>query len=92
MGSSIHVACQCLQQICLYQVFLGGDWAEMVGWPQSRDLTHITCAFCRVGGSNDLLLLKLKLLLLNYFMKVESIFNITCFNDVKVWVEQSVFN
>ena len=29
---------------------LGGDWAGMVGWPQSRDITHITCAFCRVGG------------------------------------------
>ena len=62
VGSSIQGACQCLQQISLYQAFLGGDWAGMVGWPQSRDITHITCAFCRVGGSNDLPLLKLKLL------------------------------
>ena len=30
----------------------------MVGWPQSRD---ITCAFCRVGGSNHLSPLELKL-------------------------------
>ena len=62
VGSSIQVACQCLQQICLYQAFLGGDWVGMVGWPQSHDITHITCAFCRVGGRNDLALLKLKLL------------------------------
>ena len=62
----------------------------MVGWPLRRDITHIICAFCRVGGSNHLPLLELKLPLLNYFMKEESIFNITCFNDVKVWVEQSV--
>ena len=62
VGSSIQVACQCHQQICLYQAFLGGDWAGMVGWPKSRDITHITCAFCWVGGSDDLPLLKLKLL------------------------------
>ena len=62
VGSSIQVACQCLQQICLYQASLGGDWAGTVVWPQSCDITHITCAFCRVGGSNDLPLLKLKLI------------------------------
>ena len=41
---------------------LGGNWAGMVGWPQRRDITHISCAFCRVGGSNDLPLLRLTLL------------------------------
>ena len=25
--------------------------SPLVGWPQRRDITHITCAFCRVGGS-----------------------------------------
>ena len=24
--------------------------SPLVGWPQRRDITHITCAFCRVGG------------------------------------------
>ena len=62
MGPSIQEACQCLEQIYLYQAFLDGDLAGMVGWPQSRDITHIICAFCRVGGSNHLPLLKLKLL------------------------------
>ena len=27
--------------------------SPLVGWPQRRDITHISCAFCRVGGSND---------------------------------------
>ena len=36
--------------------------SPLVGWPQRRDITHITCAFCRVGGSNDLPLLRLTLL------------------------------
>ena len=64
----------------------------MVGWPQRRDINHTTCSFCRVGGSNHLPLLELKLPQLNNLMKVEAIFNISCFNDVKDWVEQSVFN
>ena len=44
MGSSlqVHVACQCLQQICLCQAFLGRDWAEMVDWPQSRANIAVT--------------------------------------------------
>ena len=42
MGSSIKVACQCLQQICLCQAFLGGYWAGMVGWPQSRANLAVT--------------------------------------------------
>ena len=61
-GSKHTSTCQCLERICLYQAFLDGDLAGMVGWPQSRDITHIICAFCRVGGSNHLPLLKLKLL------------------------------
>ena len=36
--------------------------SPLVGWPQRCDITHITCAFCRVGGSNDLPLLRLTLL------------------------------
>ena len=36
--------------------------SPLVGWPQRHDITHITCAFCRVGGSNDLPLLRLTLL------------------------------
>ena len=54
--------------------------------------THITWAFCRVGYSKSLPPLELKLPLLKHFMKVELIFNITCFKDIKIWVEQLVFN
>ena len=36
MGSSIQAACQCLQQLCLCQAFLGEERAGMVGWPQSH--------------------------------------------------------
>ena len=31
-ADSIQAACQCLQQLCLCQAFLGGDLAGMVGW------------------------------------------------------------
>ena len=36
MGSSLQAACQCLQQLRLYQAYRGGDSAGIVGWHQSR--------------------------------------------------------
>ena len=36
VGSSLQAACQCLQQLCLYQAFWGRDWAGMDFW--ARDL------------------------------------------------------
>ena len=44
VGSSLQAACQCLQQLCLYQAFWDGDWAGMAE----------SCKSCNDSGKGTL--------------------------------------
>ena len=46
VGSSLQAACQCLHQLCLYQVFFGGEWA---------DPSHASLAMTSWQGTSSLL-------------------------------------